>query len=68
MQELVLKDLEIHTSIHVAGTFMVTGNKAMEIEEPTVRDQRSTNDWELYTKTRARKVEAQEMGSGNQES
>ena len=37
-QELVLKDLEVHTSIHVARVFTVMGNNAMKLEWPTIKD------------------------------
>ena len=30
--ELVLKDLEVHIAVHVAGVAAVTGSKAMKLE------------------------------------
>ena len=52
--ELVLRDMEVHMSIHVAGVTAVTGNKAMKLEQPMIKDQCTDADWELFSKKWAR--------------
>ena len=49
-QELVLKDLEVHTSIHVTGVSTTTGNKAMKLEHSTIKDQCMDANWDLFCK------------------
>ena len=45
-QELMLKDMELHNSIHLAGLSAVMGNKATKLECPTIKDQCSDADWD----------------------
>ena len=37
-------------SIHVAGVTTVMGNKAMKLEQPTIKDQCMDANWELFLK------------------
>ena len=47
-QELVLKNLELCTSIHVTGIFAMVGNDVMEQEQSTIKDQCTDADWDRY--------------------